>query len=138
MAIVIASAALSDDEFLTAFSRCQLPNTLFRHGDHLRLAWIELHRRPFDQALTAVREGIRAYAAHHGQSHLFHETITGAWVRLLATHDEPSFAQFVTENEHRLNAGLLARFWSPSVLQSEAARFRWVAPDRKALPDRVR
>jgi hypothetical protein len=134
MAIVVASAQLSDDEFLAAFDSCQLPPTSFRHGDHLRLAWLQLHRKPIDEALPLVRDGIRRYAAHLGVSHLYHETVTTAWVKLLATHHEDSFREFLAKNEHRLTVGLLHRFWTPAVLDSEAARLGWVPPDREALP----
>jgi len=135
MALVIASAELSDDEFLAAFTSCQLPPSSFRHGDHLRLAWLQLHRNPFDEALIRVREGIQRYAAHYGVSHLFHETITTAWVKLLATHHEESFTEFIRTNEYRLNPGLLHQFWTPAVLDCEAARSSWVPPDKQALPN---
>jgi hypothetical protein len=134
MAIVVASAELNDDEFLAAFTSGQLPNASFRHGDHLRLAWLHLHKEPLDEALRLVRDGIRRYAAHNGASHLYHETVTTAWVKLLATHHETTFQEFLTNNEHRLNAGLLHRFWTPAVLASEAARLDWVPPDKAALP----
>src|SRR5437762_11693539 len=100
MALIIASAEVSDDEFLTAFTNCTLPAASFRHGDHLRLAWLLLHRNPFDEALRLVRESIQRYAAHLGLPHLYHETITTAWVKLLATHDEVSFDEFIARNEH--------------------------------------
>jgi len=132
--VIVASAEISDDDFLAAFTSCQLPPSSFRHGDHLRLAWLVLHRNPFDQALTLIRDGIRRYAAHHGASHIYHETLTTAWVKLLATHDEASFEEFLVGNEDRLNLGLLHRFWSPAVLDSEAARSGWVPPDKQDLP----
>jgi hypothetical protein len=134
MPIIIASAEVKDEEFLAAFANCTLPPSSFRHGDHLRLAWILLHRTPFDEALLLIREGIQRFAAHHGASHIFHETTTIAWVKLLATHDETSFEEFIAKNEHRLNLDLLHRFWTPAVLDSEAARIGWVPPDKEALP----
>ena len=133
--LIVASAEVADDEFLTAFSNCTLPASSFRHGDHLRLAWLLLHRNPFDEALSLVRRSIQKYAAHLGVPQLYHETITTAWVKLLATHDEASFAEFIARNEHRLDLGLLHRFWTPSVLESDAARMGWVPPDRAALPN---
>ena len=71
MAIVVASASLNDNEFLEAFTKCELPLSSFRHGDHLRLGWIYLHRHSFAQALVLVRTGVQRYAAHHGMSHIF-------------------------------------------------------------------
>jgi hypothetical protein len=133
--IVVASAEVGDDEFLAAFTSCTLPASSFRHGDHLRLVWILLHRKPFEEALTLVREGIQRFAAHYGAAHIYHETLTTAGVKLLATHDEASFEEFIANNEHRLNLGLLRRFWTPAVLDSEAAKRGWVPPDIQALPN---
>jgi hypothetical protein len=134
MPLVVASAGIGDEEFLAAFHSCELPASSFRHGDHLRLAWLLLHRKPFAEALTLVREGIRRYAEHLGVPHLYHETITMAWVKLLATHHEATFAEFIAANEYRVNRELLHRFWTPGLLDSAAARSCWVPPDRAVLP----
>lgn len=67
--------------------------------------------------------------------HLFHETVTTAWVKLLSTHHEASFPEFLTNNEYRLTPALLHRFWTPALLDSEAAKREWVPPDKKALPN---
>ena len=138
MSLVLAGAGLSDDEFLAAFHSRRLATSQFRHADHLRLAWLHLHREPFDVALAQVRSGIQEFAAHHGLAGLYHETITAAWVRLLATHEEASFAEFIKDNEYRLNKDLLHRFWTPEALASEDAKSRWVPPDRQDLPYRDR
>ncbi len=130
----MATAHLSDAKFLSAVSSCTLPLDQFRHGDHLRLAWLELRSRPYPAALNGVRTKIRAFAAHYGKANIFHETITIAWVALLATHQEPTFAEFLRSNEDRLGACLLHRFWSPEALASDEARSAWLAPDRDPLP----
>jgi hypothetical protein len=134
--LVLASAHLSDEEFLEAFHSCRLLNSEFHHADHLRLAWLHLHSEPVETALVKIREGIQNFAAHHGAPQLYHETITTAWVRLLATHHEASFNEFLRENEARLSIGLLHRFWTPQVLAGPEARARWVPPDRRELPSR--
>lgn len=134
MALVIASAHLDDAEFLAQFNSCELSPQSFRHGDHLRLAWVLLHQCPFEQALDLVRQGIRRYAAYHGAAHIYHETVTTAWVKLIALHQEPSFEAFIEQNEGRLNLGLLHRFWSPAALDSQTARSTWLPPDRLGLP----
>src|SRR6266550_7367085 len=99
MPLVLASAHLSDEEFMAAFHSCRLKNSEFRHADHLRLAWLHLHRAPFEAALGSVRTGIQRFAAHHRVTHLYHETVTTAWLRLLATHHENSFEEFLHQNE---------------------------------------
>ena len=134
MPLVLATAHLSDDEFLEAFHSCGLRTSEFRHADHLRLAWLHLAREPFETALQRVRGGIQTFANHHNLSGLYHETITTAWVHLLATHSESSFDEFLTANESRLSSNLLHRFWTAEILASREARSHWVPPDRQELP----
>lgn len=134
MPLVPATAHLGDDEFLQAFHSCRLSTSEFRHADHLRLAWLHLHQEPLEDALTRVRAGIQAFAAHHGLGNLYHETITTAWVRLLATHTENSFDEFLKTNESKLNPALLHCFWTPELLASQEARTGWVRPDLARLP----
>jgi len=134
MALTLASAHLDDNDFLEAFHACRLDSSQFRHADHLRLAWIHLHRQPFEEALRQVRNGVQRFAAHYNVPHLYHETITVAWVRLLATHHELTFEEFLAKNEPRLGKDLLFRFWSPELLNTREAREGWTPPDRRALP----
>ncbi len=130
----IASSALSDRDFLTHLQSGELPLDSFRHGDHLRFAWLMVHQFDFATALEKVRDGIKKFAGHHGASHIFHETVTQAWVTLISTHSEPSFAEFISGNSERLNHSLLHRFWTPAVLDGADARSRWIAPDKAPLP----
>lgn len=134
MPLVLATAHLSDDDFLEAFHSCRLSTSEFRHADHLRLAWLHLAREPFETALVRVRSGIQAFAKHHNLSGLYHETITTAWMHLLATHQEASFEEFLRVNESRLSSNLLHRFWTPEALASREARNHWLPPDRQELP----
>ena len=134
MPVTIASIHLSDAEFVKAVESCELPLATFRHGDHLRLAWWYLHHEPFERALESVRTAIVRLAEHNGVGHIFHETRTIAWVRLLGTHRESTFEQFVAQNDDRLSSDLLNEFWTPASLQSDAARKGWVLPDRAPLP----
>src|SRR5947209_4973987 len=137
MPVTVASIDLSDDDFLSAFHHCELPVLMFRHGDHLRFAWLTLHGRPFDESMEIVREGIQRFARHHGVAYIYHDTITRAWVHLLASHQEHTFEQFLTDNESRLNDALLYRLWTPHVLESPDARNHWVPPDKGSLPTRI-
>jgi hypothetical protein len=125
---------LQDDEFLEAFHSCRLPKEEFSNLNHFRLAWLHVHRESLAEAEEHIRTGIRAYAAHLGAADKYHETITLAWVKLVATHREATFEEFLRENLGRLNPGTLHRFWSPELLAGERARLEWVAPDLKDLP----
>lgn len=138
MPLFLASAHLSDHEFLDAFHSCRLPTSEFHHADHLRLAWLHLHGADPETALSQVRTGIRNFAAHHGLDKLYHETITTAWVRLLATHAENSFEDFLARNQDRIGKDLLHHYWTPERLNSPEARTSWVPPDRRELPTSAR
>jgi hypothetical protein len=134
MGIMVASTDLPDEQFLEAVRTASLKPAQFRHGDHLRLAWLYLHRLPLPEAERTVQLSIRHFADSHGASHIYHETVTLAWVRLLATHVETSFAEFLQANEWRLNVSLLYQFWTPDLLASDQARKNWVPPDLRPLP----
>jgi hypothetical protein len=87
-----------------------------------------------DTAIDNVHNGIQAYATHLGRKAFYHETMTVAWVRLIASHNEPTFDEFLPLNEYRLSGELLHRFWSPELLLSASARKEWVEPDKIPLP----
>ena len=134
MAVTLASVHLDDQAFLSAFEDCSLPLASFRHGDHLRYGWLQLHQTSFDNALLIIGQGIQRYARHHGVIHIFHHTLTRGWVTLLASHNETTFTDFLQQNQSKLNRDLLHRFWTPEALDSDAAKFAWLPPDRAQLP----
>jgi len=77
-------AQLTDDEFAAAFETCQLSNESLHHRDHLRLAWIYLHRYGKAEAIQRIGVSIRNFAAHHGNSDKYSEAVTVGWMRLVA------------------------------------------------------
>lgn len=132
--IVVGSAGMGDGEFVAALEDCTLPASCFHHGDHLRFAWLCVHAAPVEGAVRRVRQAIRNYASYLGKPELYHETMTAGWVRLIASHAEASFQEFLAANEARLGKDLLHRFWSPELLTTEQAKLEWVEPDRERLP----
>jgi hypothetical protein len=132
--VPLASHGLTDDQFLAAFHSCRLPKEQFHNLDHFRLAWLHLHRESQLEAEIHVCQGIIAFAAHLGATQKYHETITVAWLRLLATHPEPTFEEFIRKNEAKLSLDTLHRFWSAEILASQRARREWVPPDLQELP----
>ena len=111
------------------FEACELSNDSFHHRDHVRLAWIYLQRYPELEAQRQIAAAIRKFAAQHGQSDKYHETITVAWLRLVASFDELTIAA-----PELLDKRTIERFYSIAVLASEAARTYWVEPDLQPLP----
>lgn len=127
---------MTDEEFLQAFEAGTLPKDDFTHGAHVRLAWICLRRDGFEDGSDRVVAGIRGFAALHGATGLYHETVTRAWLRLIAAADSgeaPSFEAFLAAHPE-LRGRALDRHYSPETLASEGARVLFVAPDRAPLP----
>jgi hypothetical protein len=129
---------MTDDEFASAFENCELSNTSFHHRDHIRLAWIYLQRYGESEAAARIAISIRKFAAHHGKSDKYHETVTVAWMRLVAHAVQSSpgpFDLFAARNPALFDKSTLAAFYSGAALQSEAAKNSFILPDLKSLPE---
>ena len=130
---------LTDAEFVRAFEACQLSNESFHHRDHIRLAWIYLQRYPELEARELMAGAIRKFAAHHGKSDKYHETVTVAWLRLVAnaiarTPPGSSFEHLTAAAPELLDKRTIEKFYSAAALASESARAWWVEPDLQPLP----
>ena len=126
--------ATSDEEFLAAFERLEIPNEDFHHRDHLRLAWSCLRQAEPPGALDRVRTAICRFAEKHGVPELYHETITRFWVEHLAATmrafpDAPDFATLADRRPEMLDKDLVRRRYRPETLAGERARAEWVEPD---------
>ncbi len=125
---------MTDAEFLRAFEDTTLEP--FHHRDHLRVTFLYL--RQFGEAETRARLGpaILRYAAARNASQKYHETITIAWIRLVAAASAgaESFEAMIEAHPRLLDKNLLDSYYSPELLQSTEARERWVEPDRAIIP----
>jgi hypothetical protein len=75
--------ALDDDTLLRLFESCELPNTQFKHAEHIRVAWTLLSRHPLLDALQRFRSDLKAYAAHNRVPGLYNETVTCFYLLLI-------------------------------------------------------
>jgi hypothetical protein len=116
---------MTDEQFLVQFTALTLAPAHFGHDGHVRLAAIHLREHGTEGAVRRTCAGIRAYATHLGVPGKFHWTVTEALVRLMAA------AGGTLGGDAR---ALLARHYSPALLDSAAARAGFVAPDRAPLP----
>jgi hypothetical protein len=127
------------EAMVRSFEDGSLPRSEWTHASHLLVALWYLTRHPRDQATRMLRDGLRRYGSLGGRISLYHETITLAWVaviaRFLARADQPrpvsELAAALIENcgdkDH------LLRYYSGEVLRSDAARQAWVPPDRRPI-----
>lgn len=122
---------MTDEEFLKAFNNTTLEP--FHHRDHLRVTFLYLAQ--FGEAGTRERLGqaILRYAAARNGAAKYHETITQAWIRLVALAAAPSFEGMLAAYPQLLDKNLLKHYYSSDVLMSEEARERWVEPDLEPL-----
>ena len=131
---------MTDTEFAVRFADCTLPPADFNHRGHVRIAWINLQRYPFDEAVRRTCEGIRTYATSLGASAKFHWTITEALMHLLrasgASDDSMSFDRFLDNNAALLAdaRGRIGMHYTDALLATDNARTGFVPPDLAPLP----
>jgi hypothetical protein len=133
-------AALGDEELIARFEDCTLPNTAFHHRDHVRLAWLYLHRAPPLAALTRFTTGLQRFAHANGHDGLYHETITWAYLflirqRLAAAPEGETWEEFAARNPDLLTwrPSILDAYYREETLASELAKRVFVLPDRNRL-----
>jgi hypothetical protein len=132
------------DELVSRFCAATLPHAEWTHTAHLRAGTWHVHRHGPDQALPLLRERIRKLNDHHGTPNSptrgYHETITAAYVALIAEHlatfedSVPLEARVAALLERPVaSKEALLRFWSRALLLSPRARAEWVPPDLAPL-----
>ncbi|HEU4853191.1 MAG TPA: hypothetical protein VFT37_13665 [Telluria sp.] len=131
---------MTDTEFAARFADCTLPPAEFNHRGHVRIAWINLQRLPFGDAVRATCEGIRSYATSLGAATKFHWTITEALMHLLhaggASDPSLPFEQFIDRNGPLLAdaRGRIALHYTDAALATDEARNKFIPPDLAPLP----
>jgi hypothetical protein len=128
---------MTDDELIACFEAGDVPPGGFHHRQHVRAAWRYLCREPLGHALERFRTALRRFAEKQGAPGLYHETITTAYVLLIAERVQASGRDGSWESFAAANPDLFAwkpfildRYYTPETLASDAARATFVAPDR--------
>jgi hypothetical protein len=132
------------DAFAERFAAAAIPKAEWTRAAHLAIGAWHVARFGPDEALPRLRAGIRRLNESNGTPNTetagYHETITAAYVRLLAAFlaacppDMPLAARV-----DRLLAGplgardVLLRFYTRATLTSARARAEWVEPDLAPL-----
>jgi len=128
---------INDEEFIRQFETCTLPAECFHPRDHVKLAWLYLQRYALLETLQKFSEGIKRFAAAHGKTNLYHETITWAYVfliheRIQRVGGEQNWEEFAAANPDLLNwqTSILKSLYREETLRSELARQIFELPDR--------
>jgi hypothetical protein len=128
------------DDLGARFEACAIPAKEWTHAAHLVVGLWHVHRYGAEDALRRLRSGIRRLNESHGgvnsETDGYHETITVAYVSLLAQYLESRGTDVSLEmHATRLLAGPLAAkdvlftFYSRDRLMSTSARMGWLDPD---------
>ena len=128
---------MTDQELLKQFERVTLPLDCFRHPEHVRVAFLYLTEYPVLEALQAFSRALQRFAAAHGKSKLYHETITWAYIfliqeRMARAGRTQNWEEFARNNPDLLTwkDGVLTRFYREETLRSDLAKEIFVFPDR--------
>ncbi|HEY8949163.1 MAG TPA: hypothetical protein VIM56_09800 [Rhizomicrobium sp.] len=121
------------EPFLRAFLDGDVDAAKFRHADHVRAGFEVLRHHEFPDAAAAFARALKQIAAHIGAPGKYHETITLAFLSLIAERQalgtHPDFESFAAANPDLMETSILKRWYTPKRLTSDIARRTFVLPD---------
>ena len=126
---------MNDAEVLTLvsrFERCLLAKDEFHHRDHLAVAAAYLYAGDFESALVRMRASLTRFAAYHGVSGLYHETLTRFWllqVEQRLDRSAPLCVSVKRVQEQLADKELPRSYYSKAALDSPQAKMKWIEPD---------
>ncbi len=125
-----------DAELLAGFLDGSFPGDLFHHEQHVHVAFLFVRRHGMPQALAEFSAALKAFAVAKGMPTLYHETITWAYLLLIAERlakaPMETWEEFAAANGGLLKwkPSVLDRYYTPETLWSELARTTFLMPDR--------
>jgi hypothetical protein len=126
----------NENALLTAFLRGEIGGD-FRHADHVRVGFELLCHHNFPDALVLYSVSLKGIAARAGNPGAYHETITVAFLSLIAEHraagQYADFESFIRDNPKLMDKSLLGRWYAPERLLSDIARRTFVMPGELRL-----
>ena len=130
-----SNATLGGDELLARFVDTTLPADQFHHEQHVHVAWLFVRRYGMPDALGEFTAAIKRFAAAKGAHGLYHETITWAFLLLIAERqartNAATWEEFVASHPDLLvwKPSILSRYYSRKLLAADLARRVFVFPD---------
>jgi hypothetical protein len=119
---------------LAAFVRGQRDPRGFPHREHVRLAVAMLSRCDFVTSVQQYSQGLRIMTARAGRPEAFNQTLTIAFLALIAERmsecPDAGFEELVSACPELLDKACLGLWYSRGRLESPAARDGFLLPDR--------
>ncbi|HEY9285666.1 MAG TPA: hypothetical protein VIP46_19610 [Pyrinomonadaceae bacterium] len=109
---------------------------LFRHKEHVKLAWLYLRKYTLLEAVVKVSEALKMFATVNGAENKYNETLTWAYIflineRMARLRDGHTWDEFFAANPELFNwdENILKTYYSEATLNSELARRVFIFPD---------
>jgi hypothetical protein len=130
---------MTSSELFDSFVDTSLPADQFHHQQHVHVAWMFVRKYGMPAALAEFSSAIKRFADPKGATGLYHETITWAFLLVIAERQagKPAraWAEFEADNGDLLvwKPSILSRYYSKELLESDLARRTFVLPDLLAV-----
>ncbi len=127
---------MDERELFDRFADTTLPADEFHHQQHVHVAWMFVRRHGMPAALAEFSGAIKRFADAKGATGLYHETITWAFLLLIADraarNPAATWEAFAAANPDLLawKPSVLNRYYSKELLASDLARRTFLMPDR--------
>ena len=131
----VSNSAEAGQELIERFIDTTLPADEFHHEQHVQVAWWFVCQHGMPAALGEFTSAIKRFAEAKGAHGLYHETITWAFLLLIADRqartNAASWQQFAAAHPDLLvwKPSILERYYSKDLLKSELARQTFLMPD---------
>jgi len=126
--------AAERSDLLADFEAGRVNPAQFPHRAHVQVSYELLEHHPFPEALLHLARGLRRLAARAGRPEAYHETITAAFLAIIAERRLNAryldWQDFAKRNPDLLRKELLEDFYEPALLRSAVARQTFVLPRR--------
>lgn len=117
---------------LERFARGEIDAAGFPHREHVRMGFEMLRRHDFAATVFHYSSAVRAMAAKAGKPQAFHQTVTIAFLALIAERidsgDYADFDSFANANADLFEKSALSRWYPAERLATEAARRTFLLP----------
>ena len=127
-----ARPATATEDELFALETGGLDPAHFPHAEHVRLGYEMLGRYPFGEALMRFSRGLKLLAAKAGRPEVYHETITVAFLAVIAERRAVArnrdWAEFKRTNGDLFDKRCLERWYGAEQLASDLARRTFCLP----------
>jgi hypothetical protein len=131
---------MTNHEIIDRFESGNVAESGFHHADHVRLAFAYLRSYPVLVAIEKFSAALKQFAASHGKAQMYNQTITWAYIFLIAERiarsglEDVDWDNFADQNSDLLvwKGGILTRYYEDATLKSDLARRTFIFPDKRA------